>query len=213
MRALLIALCLLTASATVAAQGAPPTREHLAPSGWEDSYHGLHYTPVLKIGNRVIVSGIPAAQGKTDEDKIRWMFAQLKAHLEKAGASIEDVVEITSYHVSTDHADFRSNIEPMLKVHREVFRNHYPAWTAVGTTALYSGNAPVEMRAEAVIGSGEEGKGGDTETVARKVMLHINTVLERHVFKAPEHKPTHRPVASPHATTSSPPHAGLHRWS
>ena len=135
-----------------------PTREHLAPAGWEDSYHGLHYTPVLKVGNRVIVSGIPALQGETDEDKIRWMFAQLKLHLERAGATLADVVELTSFHVATDHADFRRKIEPMLKVHREVFRDHYPAWTAVGTTALFSANAPVELRAEAIIGSGKAPK-------------------------------------------------------
>ena len=153
-----IALCLLPMMSVAAAQDTAPTREHLAPSGWEDSYIDLHYTPVLKIGNRVIVSGIPATQGDTDEDKIRWMFAQLKAHLEKAGASIEDVVEITSCHVSTDNADFSRKIEPMLKVHREVFRDHYPAWTAVGTTALFSANAPVEMRAEAIIGSGKAPK-------------------------------------------------------
>lgn len=158
MRRWLIALSLWALTSVAAAQYTAPTREHLAPSGWEDSYIDLHYTPVLKIGNRVIVSGIPATQGDTDEDKIRWMFAQLKAHLEKAGASIEDVVEITSYHVSTDNADFRRKIEPMLKVHREVFRDHYPAWTAVGTTALFSANAPVEMRAEAIIGSGKAPK-------------------------------------------------------
>lgn len=162
MRTCLLMLGLIgTFAATAAnAQTAAPTREHLAPSGWEDSYHGLHYSPVVKIGNRVIVSGIPAGGpgNKTDEEKIRWMFAQLKAHLEKAGATLEDVVEITSYHVSTDHADFRKKVEPMLKVHHEVFRDHYPAWTAVGTTALFSSQAPVEMRAEAIIGSGKAAK-------------------------------------------------------
>ena len=38
---------LLLASGLVAAQEATPTREHLAPEGWEDSYHDLHYTPVV----------------------------------------------------------------------------------------------------------------------------------------------------------------------
>lgn len=147
------ALCSLPVSAAET-----PTREHLAPAGWEDSYHALHYTPVLKLGNRVIVSGIPALQGETDEDKIRWMFAQLKLHLERAGATLADVVELNSFHVAADHAEFRRKIEPMLKVHREVFRDHYPAWTAVGTTALFSGNAPVELRAEAIIGSGKAPK-------------------------------------------------------
>jgi len=140
------------------AQEAATTREHLAPAGWEDSYHDLHYTPVVRLGDRVIVSGIPAAVGKTEEDKIRWMFAQLKAHLERAGASLDDVVELNSFHVAEDHEEFRRRIEIVLKVHREVFKGHYPAWTAVGTSALYSKDAPMELRAEAIIGSGKRAK-------------------------------------------------------
>lgn len=135
-----------------------PAREHLAPPGWEGSYHGLHYTPVVRLGDRVIVSGIPANEGKDDEEKIRWMFAQLKAHLAQAGATLEDVVELQSFHVAQDHAEFQRRIEPVLKVHREVFKDHYPAWTAVGTTALFSKDAPMELRAEAVIGSGKRAK-------------------------------------------------------
>jgi enamine deaminase RidA (YjgF/YER057c/UK114 family) len=146
--------CLLAALAHPSMAAENASREHLAPAGWEGSYHQLHYTPVVKIGDRVIVSGIPAAEGDTDEAKIRWMFEQLKLHLESAGASMEDVVELTSFHVSTDHEDFRRRVEPVLKVHREFFKDHYPAWTAVGTTALFSAGAPVEMRAEAIIGSG-----------------------------------------------------------
>lgn len=146
--------CLLAALAYPSMAAENASREHLAPAGWEGSYHQLHYTPVVKIGDRVIVSGIPAAEGDTDEAKIRWMFEQLKLHLESAGASMDDVVELTSFHVSTDHEDFRRRVEPVLKVHREFFKDHYPAWTAVGTTALFSSDAPVEMRAEAIIGSG-----------------------------------------------------------
>jgi enamine deaminase RidA (YjgF/YER057c/UK114 family) len=133
-------------------------REHLAPPGWEGSYHGLHYSPVVKLGDRVIVSGIPASQGKDDEEKIRWMFAQLKAHLAEAGATLDDVVELQSFHVAKDHAEFQRRMEPVLKVHREVFTEHYPAWTAVGTTALFSEGAPMELRAEAIIGSGKRAK-------------------------------------------------------
>ncbi|MGH8078033.1 MAG: Rid family hydrolase, partial [Lysobacter sp.] len=122
-----------------------PSREHLAPTGWEDSYHDIHYTPVLKIGDRVIVSGIPAIRGDTDEAKVRWAFEQLKAHLERAGATLADVVELNSFHVARDHAEFRARVEPVLKVHREFFKDHYPAWTAVGTTALFSEGAPMEI--------------------------------------------------------------------
>jgi len=151
-RLTLPALLLLFGAGPAHAQD--PVRQHLAPTGWEGSYHSIHYTPVMKIGNRVIVSGIPAIEGTTEEDKIRWAFQQLQAHLETAGATLEDVVELHSFHVARDHAEFRARIAPVLKVHAEFFRDRYPAWTAVGTTALFSEGAPMEIRAEAIIGSG-----------------------------------------------------------
>ncbi len=152
--------CVLFAGLCVpaAAQETASTREHLAPAGWEDSYHGLHYSPVVKIGERVIVSGIPAGQGEDDEAKARWMFTQLQKHLEAAGATLADVVELSSFHVAKDHAEFRQRIEPVLRVHREFFKDHYPAWTAVATPALYSADASMELRAEAIIGSGRAPK-------------------------------------------------------
>lgn len=163
-------LCLsavLSCLACAASAQQPPVREHFAPPGWEGSYHGLHYTPVVRVGDRVIVSGIPAIEGDTDEAKIRWAFQQLQAHLEKAGAGMADVVELQSFHVARDHDEFRRRIEPALKVHREFFKDHYPAWTAVGTTALYSKDAPMEIRAEAVIGSGARAR-ADIPVPARK---------------------------------------------
>jgi enamine deaminase RidA (YjgF/YER057c/UK114 family) len=149
---LLLALLLLAPTGPVAAR--EPQRVHLAPSGWEGSYHRIHYTPVLRIGDRVIVSGIPALEGDSEEAKIRWAFRELQRHLEAAGATLADVVELHSFHVARDHDEFKARIAPVLKVHGEFFRDRYPAWTAVGTTALFSPDAPMEIRAEAVIGSG-----------------------------------------------------------
>ena len=147
-------LLLLAAGAAHAQSTAEPTREHLAPKGWEGSYHQIHYSPVVKVGDRVIVSGIPASEGKDDAAKVRWAFQQLELHLKSAGATLADVVELQSFHVAKDHAEFRRRLEPMLKVHGEFFKANYPAWTAVATPALYSEGAPVEIRAEAIIGSG-----------------------------------------------------------
>lgn len=153
LRLALAGVALLGATHALGAD-ATPSRLHLAPEGWEGSYHRIHYTPVMKIGERVIVSGIPALEGETDEDKIRWAFQQLQLHLEAAGATLADVVELNSFHVAQDHAEFERRFAPVAKVHAEFFPNHYPAWTAVGTSALYSAGAPMELRAEAIIGSG-----------------------------------------------------------
>ena len=151
--------CLALVAAGLLMQAASAaTREHIAPPGWEGSYHDIHYTPVVKIGDRVIVSGIPAGQGATEEEQIRWAFQQLKTHLESAGASLADVVELNSYHLATEHAEFRRHMDIVLRVHREFFTDHYPAWTATGTSALFSKGASMEIRAEAIIGSGRSAK-------------------------------------------------------
>jgi enamine deaminase RidA (YjgF/YER057c/UK114 family) len=144
---------------TLALASDPPTREHLAPAGWEGSYHEFHYTPVVRVGDMVIVSGIPAARGDTYEARIRWMFEQLRAHLASAGASMADVVELTSFHATPrDTAQFREEFAKFAPIHHEFFPDHYPAWTAVGTTALLANGAPVELRAVAIIGSGKTPK-------------------------------------------------------
>ena len=152
---------LLFAAPVHAAESAPvsdanPTRHHFAPAGWEDSYHDWHYSPVVVVGDTIIVSGIPAAVGDTYEAKVRWMFEQLKAHLESAGASLADVVELNSFHAEPKTtAEFRAEFARFAPIHKEFFPDHYPAWTAVGTTALLANGAPVELRALAIRGSGK----------------------------------------------------------
>lgn len=148
-------LCCAAAAPAAAEDAHAPTREHFAPPGWEGSYRDLHYSPVVRIGDRVIVSGIPAMDGADDEAKARALFVELRAHLRSAGADLDDVIELQSYHVARDQAEFRRAIEPVLKAHREFFRDHYPAWTAVAVSGLYSKTATFELRAEAVIGSGK----------------------------------------------------------
>jgi enamine deaminase RidA (YjgF/YER057c/UK114 family) len=156
MRLALLALALCSSAAFAAD---PPSREHLAPPGMERAYTDYHYSPVVKVGDMVIVSGIPAGPGKTYEERIHRMFENLRKHLETAGATMADVVEITTFHANaTDTASFEAEFKKLAPIHHQYFPNNYPAWTAVGTTALLAEGAPVEMRAMAVIGSGKNPK-------------------------------------------------------
>jgi hypothetical protein len=77
-------LC-LAASATHAQEA--PTRQHFANPGHEAAYHDWHYTPVVKVGDMVIVSGIPAAGDGAYEEKVRRMFIVLGKQLADAGAT------------------------------------------------------------------------------------------------------------------------------
>lgn len=162
---LLLSLAALPAFAQEA-----PTREHFASPGHEAAYHDWHYTPVVKVGDMVIVSGIPAAGPGTYEDKVRRMFVALGKQLEQAGASYADVVELTTFHAGpTDPTSFQAEFARFAPIHHEFFPAHYPAWSAVGTSALLSPGAVVEMRAVAMIGSGRAPKADIPKPRARPV--------------------------------------------
>lgn len=149
----LVALVLALPASAGAADA--PSREHLAPPGMEGAYHAYHYSPIVKVGGMVIISGIPSGTEGSYEERVREMFERLKVHLDTAGASLADVVELTSFHATaTDSASFNAEFERFAPIHAEYFTGHYPAWTAVGTTALLQPGAVVELRAVAVIGSG-----------------------------------------------------------
>ena len=155
MRVAVLSVLLLCAAVSSAAATEAATREHFAPPGMEASYHQWHYSPVVKVGDMVIVSGIPAARGDSYEAKVRAMFEALQAHLALAGASLADVVELTSFHPgATDSVTFGAEFARFAPIHHEFFPDHYPAWSAVGTTALLQPCAVVELRAVAMIGSG-----------------------------------------------------------
>jgi len=155
-RVLFLALA-LTLAAGPALAGDTSRTIHV-PEGWEGAYE-FGYAPVVRVGDRVIVSGVPAAGEGTYEEKIRGMYTRARELLEAAGASIDDVVELTTFHLEPeDAAAFRAEFERYMPIHREFFGEHRPAWTAVGTSALLSQTAPVEMRVVAVVGSGEDSR-------------------------------------------------------
>ena len=133
-------------------------REILVPEGWEGAYR-FGYAPVVKVGDMVIVSGVPASGEGSYEDKVRGMYERTRDLLEAAGATFDDVVEITTFHLDPKNSPtFRAEFEKYMPIHREFYGEHRPAWTAVGTSALLSGTGIVEMRTVAVIGSGKSSR-------------------------------------------------------
>lgn len=130
------------------------TMQLINPPGSESAYGTFQFSQAVKVGDTVHVSGqvgygaagIP--EGK--EDQCRLAFGHLKAVLEAAGASLSDIVSMTSYH--TDPSDFES----FRKVQREFIPTNFPAHTAVGVTALLMPAFKCEIAAIAVIGSGQK---------------------------------------------------------
>ena len=125
------------------------------PAGWEGAYE-FGYAPVLRVGEQVIVSGVPNGGPGSYEERTRRMYERVRDLLATAGASLEDVVELTTFHLAPeDTPSFRAEFDKYMPIHKSFFGDHRPAWTAVGTSSLLSGTADVEIRVVAIIGSGE----------------------------------------------------------
>lgn len=152
---LAVSIVMLTvALGAVSSRADDVDRTIYVPEGWEGAYE-FGYAPVVRVGNTVIVSGVPASGEGTYEEKIRRMYERAGKLLASAGATFDDVVELTTFHAEPkDPAAFRAEFERYMPIHKEFFGENRPAWTAVGTTTLLSPTAPVEMRLVAVAGSG-----------------------------------------------------------
>jgi len=78
----------------------------------------------------------------------RLAFEGLNRTLAAAGATLEEVVELTTFHI-----DLRGEMEQVAKVKDEYVPRNYPAWTAVGVTQLALPELRVEIRAVAILRS------------------------------------------------------------
>jgi len=127
-------------------------RKAIVPAGMEAVYEKIRYAPAVKVGNTIYVSGqigrdaaMQLVEGR--EAQIVQAFENLKLVLTAAGASMSDVVEITSFH--TDMRD----LPLFMQVRDRYLSTHpLPAWTAVGAHML--GGTPgyiVEIKAVAVL--------------------------------------------------------------
>jgi enamine deaminase RidA (YjgF/YER057c/UK114 family) len=127
-------------------------RKAIVPVGMEAVYEKIRYAPALKVGNTIYVSGqigrdlsMQLVEGR--EAQIVQAFENLKLVLEAAGASLSDVVDLTTFH--TDMRDL-----PLFMQVRDRYltTDPLPAWTAVGAHMLGgSAGYNVEVKAVAVL--------------------------------------------------------------
>lgn len=129
------------------------TSKPIIPDGQEVLYERFHLAPAFRVGQTVYVSGVigRGSDGVPDAaaDEFALAFAQLATTLEAAGASMSDIVELTSFHTDM------GTIGDFATAKDAVISEPYPAWTAIGCTALVDPKARAEVKATAVIGDGE----------------------------------------------------------
>lgn len=129
------------------ADGSRQQAEPLIPEKWQPIYDGWGFAPALKVGDTIYVSGMIVrlvGEGSYEEryaNGLRALFRDLDDILAVAGATRDDIVEITSF-----HTDLPRQMATALKVRRELMALPHPAWTAVGTTSLATPDGQTEIK-------------------------------------------------------------------
>ncbi len=143
---------LVALTSTAYADGSRQNAVPLIPKNWQTIYDSWGFAPALKVGNTIYVSGMIVrleGEGSYEEryaNGIRSTFKQLEAILAEGGATLDDIVEITSF-----HTDLPRQMQTALSVRRDLMRLPHPAWTAVGTTSLASPDGQTEIKFTAVV--------------------------------------------------------------
>jgi enamine deaminase RidA (YjgF/YER057c/UK114 family) len=128
-------------------------RTIVVPKAAQVMYDRFHFAQATRVGDMIWVSGqvgvdanFQPGEGMTAQAE--QAFESLEAVLAEAGASLGDVVELTTFHI-----DLQGDMAAFSAVKDRYFKKNYPSWTAVGTTQLAIPGLLVEVRAVAVAGS------------------------------------------------------------
>ena len=133
--------------------------EVLIPTAAEkaSAYDQYHYSPARRVGDTLYISGVVV--GRRDGEgkditafkaQVRRAFQRIQATLNAAGANFDDVVMLNTFHVwqgPNFEGDRAAQFAAFSAVKDEFMKAPYPAWTAVGTTALIPDTGIVEIQA------------------------------------------------------------------
>ena len=147
---ILIILVFTMLSGCVANTAEPQVyQEHIELESTREFAAEVGYSEAVRVGNTLWVSGQVGfdAEGVTAQSRLA--FENLERVLTEAGSSLDDIVELTSYHLSEE------GFVEFMAVKSEFIKAPYPAWTAIEVNSLLEPSLLVEVKAVAVIGSSQ----------------------------------------------------------
>ncbi|ASY55559.1 MULTISPECIES: RidA family protein [Sinorhizobium] len=112
-------------------------REAIFPADRHALYEEHGYSAAIRSGDLVFVSGQVGSRpdGTPEPDfrrQVQLAFENLKATLSAAGCTMDDIVDVTTF-----HTDPENQFGTIMEVKQQVFsKPPYPNWTALGVTWL-----------------------------------------------------------------------------
>ncbi len=102
------------------------------------------YASAVIAGDTIYLSGMVAGQAPGEKDFVpafERLFRAAEATLKRAGSSLADVVDITSF-----HTDVTAQIEDLSAVQKRMLGSPPPAWTAIDVDRLLPDNGIAEIK-------------------------------------------------------------------
>ena len=101
------------------------------------------YADAVIAGDTIYLSGVVVGQreGEALEAAYERTYRRIGETLRRAGASWDDVVDITSF-----HTDITAQMEAIVAVHRRYVRAPFPAWTAIDVDRLIPERGITEIK-------------------------------------------------------------------
>jgi enamine deaminase RidA (YjgF/YER057c/UK114 family) len=112
-------------------------RDAIFPAGRQALYETHRYSAAIRSGELLFVSGQVGSRsdGTPEPDfgrQVELAFDNLRATLEAAGCSFDDIVDVTTF-----HTDPENQFEIVMAVKNQIFSAPpYPNWTAIGVNWL-----------------------------------------------------------------------------
>jgi enamine deaminase RidA (YjgF/YER057c/UK114 family) len=107
------------------------------------------YSPAVRAGEFLYVAGQiglnpDGTMPENDEGQIVNAFDRLKIVLEEAGASLDDIVELVSYHVG-----LQNHLGKFVEIKSRYIREPFPTWTILEIAGLARAGLVIEIKAVA----------------------------------------------------------------
>jgi enamine deaminase RidA (YjgF/YER057c/UK114 family) len=101
------------------------------------------YSDAVVVGDTLYLSGVVVGQrdGETLEAAYDRAYREIGAILARAGASWDDVVDMTTF-----HTDVKAQMPAIVAVHRRYVAAPFPAWTAIDVDRLIPDRGITEIK-------------------------------------------------------------------
>lgn len=124
-------------------------REPIVPASMGDVVRDKGYLPALRVGDFVFVAGQVGRDAALrviadPREQFTACFGNLRVVLAEAGCTLDDLVDVTTYHV-----DMPTHWDTFRAVKREWFHAAAVPWTCVGVTTLAQPGLFLEVKATA----------------------------------------------------------------